>query len=286
MLFVFSGSLLGQFVAPIYLSSLVLGSFYHNEHLSRAIISRCSSINDLPPVYAPQSPLLSGISASEGRVPGRAPTFAVSWTEGEANIEAITTVRGKTEERLPSKVCKHEMFCLYALARQSLEVRRDVSASGDDVAEMTYSEAKDLNSSYKTAKRVFSQACEQAGLGKWLGKPREQEDFTLKEANAAAAAVVNAAAASAGIIGRMPRQQQTTGEDDQLTGSLFAEDCDGDYAMLEDGGKIQQLQEAIHASTHSGLTSVVPGDQAVAADLITEQIRQIRSQSEVKSNEC
>lgn len=54
------GSLLSIFVEPIYLSSIILGSLYHGDHLSRAMYQRISNIEDLPPLYTLNKPLLSG----------------------------------------------------------------------------------------------------------------------------------------------------------------------------------------------------------------------------------
>lgn len=54
------GSLLSVFVEPIYFSSIILGSLYHGDHLSRAMYQRVSNIEDLPPLYALNKPLLSG----------------------------------------------------------------------------------------------------------------------------------------------------------------------------------------------------------------------------------
>ncbi|EPY84081.1 double-stranded RNA-specific editase 1-like protein [Camelus ferus] len=54
------GSLLSVFVEPIYLSSIILGSLYHGDHLSRAMYQRISNIEDLPPLYTLNKPLLSG----------------------------------------------------------------------------------------------------------------------------------------------------------------------------------------------------------------------------------
>ncbi|XP_060040480.1 double-stranded RNA-specific editase 1 isoform X2 [Erinaceus europaeus] len=54
------GSLLSIFVEPIYLSSIILGSLYHGDHLSRAMYQRISNIEGLPPLYSLNKPLLSG----------------------------------------------------------------------------------------------------------------------------------------------------------------------------------------------------------------------------------
>lgn len=54
------GSLLSIFVEPVYFSSIILGSLYHGDHLSRAMYQRISNIEALPPLYSLNKPLLSG----------------------------------------------------------------------------------------------------------------------------------------------------------------------------------------------------------------------------------
>lgn len=54
------GALLSIFVEPIYFSSVILGSLYHGDHLSRAMYQRIANIEDLPPLYMLNKPLLSG----------------------------------------------------------------------------------------------------------------------------------------------------------------------------------------------------------------------------------
>ncbi|KAB1283680.1 Double-stranded RNA-specific editase 1 [Camelus dromedarius] len=66
------GSLLSVFVEPIYLSSIILGSLYHGDHLSRAMYQRISNIEDLPPLYTLNKPLLSGkVSEASSKVSER-----------------------------------------------------------------------------------------------------------------------------------------------------------------------------------------------------------------------
>lgn len=54
------GALLSLFVEPIYFSSIILGSLYHGDHLSRAVYQRIAEIEDLPSFYMLNRPLLSG----------------------------------------------------------------------------------------------------------------------------------------------------------------------------------------------------------------------------------
>ncbi|XP_063080713.1 double-stranded RNA-specific editase 1 isoform X6 [Cavia porcellus] len=99
------GSLLSIFVEPIYFSSIILGSLYHGDHLSRAMYQRISNIEDLPPLYTLNKPLLSGISNAEARQPGKAPNFSVNWTVGDSTIEVINATTGKDELGRASRLC-------------------------------------------------------------------------------------------------------------------------------------------------------------------------------------
>lgn len=64
----FQGSLMSYFTEPIYFSSIILGSLYHADHLSRAMYQRIADIDDLPQSFSLNRPLLSGedLRALEG----------------------------------------------------------------------------------------------------------------------------------------------------------------------------------------------------------------------------
>ncbi|XP_078214908.1 double-stranded RNA-specific editase 1 isoform X7 [Callithrix jacchus] len=106
------GSLLSIFVEPIYFSSIILGSLYHGDHLSRAMYQRISNIEDLPPLYTLNKPLLSGISNAEARQPGKAPNFSVNWTVGDSAIEVINATTGKDELGRASRLCSPPLTTL------------------------------------------------------------------------------------------------------------------------------------------------------------------------------
>lgn len=54
------GSLMSYFSGPIYFSSIILGSLYHADHLSRAMYQRVTDIEELPQPFTLNKPLLSG----------------------------------------------------------------------------------------------------------------------------------------------------------------------------------------------------------------------------------
>ncbi|XP_071071100.1 double-stranded RNA-specific editase 1 isoform X2 [Dasypus novemcinctus] len=170
------GSLLSIFVEPIYFSSIILGSLYHGDHLSRAMYQRLAGIGDLPPLYTLNKPLLSGISNAEARQPGKAPSFSVNWTVGDAGIEVINATTGKDELGRASRLCKHALYCRW------LRVHGKVPSTllRAPIAKPTvYHESKLVAREYQAAKGCLFRAFVKAGLGAWVEKPPEQDQFPL-----------------------------------------------------------------------------------------------------------
>uniref|UniRef100_A0A9J7YP35 Adenosine deaminase RNA specific B1a n=1 Tax=Cyprinus carpio carpio TaxID=630221 RepID=A0A9J7YP35_CYPCA len=169
------GSLLSYFTEPIYFSSLILGSLYHADHLSRAMYQRIADMDDLPKPFALNKPLLSGISNTEARQPGKAPNFSVNWTVGDQGLEIINATTGKDDLGRPSHLCKHALYsrwvCLHAKLSETLRIRG--SRPG------TYHEAKQAAVEYHAAKQTLFKAFYKAGLGAWVEKPIEQDQFSL-----------------------------------------------------------------------------------------------------------
>ncbi|XP_054569593.1 double-stranded RNA-specific editase 1 [Eptesicus fuscus] len=170
------GSLLSIFVEPIYFSSIILGSLYHGDHLSRAMYQRISNIEDLPPLYTLNKPLLSGISNAEARQPGKAPNFSVNWTVGDSAIEVINSTTGKDELGRASRLCKHALYCRWM--RVHGKVPANLQRSKIARPNM-YHESKLVAREYQAAKACMFRAFIKAGLGAWVEKPTEQDQFSL-----------------------------------------------------------------------------------------------------------
>ncbi|XP_076975273.1 double-stranded RNA-specific editase 1 isoform X2 [Tamandua tetradactyla] len=170
------GSLLSIFVEPVYFSSIILGSLYHGDHLSRAMYQRLAGIGELPPLYTLNKPLLSGISNAEARQPGKAPNFSVNWTVGDAAIEVINATTGKDELGRASRLCKHALYCRW------MRVHGKVPPSllrAETPKPHMYHESKLAARDYQAAKETLFRAFAKAGLGAWVEKPTEQDQFPL-----------------------------------------------------------------------------------------------------------
>ncbi|XP_072235363.1 double-stranded RNA-specific editase 1-like [Leuresthes tenuis] len=171
----FQGSLMSYFSEPIYFSSIILGSLYHADHLSRAMYQRITEIEFLPQSFSLNRPLLSGISNAEARQPGKAPNFSVNWTVGDHGLEVINATTGKDDLGRPSRLCKHVLYSrwmrLHCKLSSILRIRT--------VRPSSYHEAKQAAVEYHSAKQALFRAFHKAGLGAWVKKPIEQDQFPL-----------------------------------------------------------------------------------------------------------
>ncbi|KAM9836051.1 double-stranded RNA-specific editase 1-like [Aulostomus maculatus] len=171
----FQGSLMSYFTQPIYFSSIILGSLYHADHLSRAMYQRITDMENLPPSFTLNRPLLSGISNAEARQPGKAPNFSVNWMVGDQSLEVINATTGKDDMGRPSRLCKHALYSrwirLHSQLSSSLRIRT--------IRPISYQAAKQGAGEYHSAKQALLRAFYRAGLGAWVKKPAEHDQFTL-----------------------------------------------------------------------------------------------------------
>ena len=172
MICIVAGSLLSQFIEPVYLTSIILGSLYHGNHLSRALYGRLGEDPDLPEPYQLNRPLLSGISNPESRQPGKAPNFSCNWLLGDPAMEAIQTTTGKRDDGMPSRLCKYQMFIRYLEVLNKLPEVPLLQQVPEE-----YHEAKMASTGYQVAKEAVTKAFEKVGLGAWVKKPMEQDIF-------------------------------------------------------------------------------------------------------------
>ncbi|XP_035285977.1 double-stranded RNA-specific editase B2-like isoform X1 [Anguilla anguilla] len=170
------GSLLSHFLEPVYLSSLTVGSLRHTGHLSRTVAHRLDRIGHLPAPYRHNRPLLGCLGSTEGRWVGRSPCFSVNWTAGDAQLEVINASTGRRwDSGASSRLCKHALFARWAGLHSKLGANLPSPAG----MPLMYCEAKQAAATYQSAKRQLVRSLQEAGLGTWIRKPPEQEQFLL-----------------------------------------------------------------------------------------------------------
>lgn len=104
------GALLSIYVEPVYLKSIIIGSLFHQQHLTRAVYSRVSTIATLPESYTVNLPLLGTISRPAGRSTVKSPNFSLNWSWGDPEAELVNCHTGKLENLVPSRLCKQILF--------------------------------------------------------------------------------------------------------------------------------------------------------------------------------
>ena len=166
------GALLGHFLEPIYLKSIVLGSLYHYEHMSRAMYQRLGDIEDLPPLYKQNRPLMSGVSRPEQRVTSKSPVTSINWSEGDEGCEVINAMKGTVDgQQHSSRLSKQAFFKRFIPLWKKLKPQQAVPLS--------YHIAKQAVVHYQKAKTLVVKGFHSQGLGMWIRKPLEQDMFEL-----------------------------------------------------------------------------------------------------------
>lgn len=172
------GSLLSLFIEPVYLESVVLGSLYHPGHMQRAMWGRLEAqlaLKEDGP-FQLHRPLLGAISSPESRQVNKSPNFSINWTVGCEGPEVVNASTGKAEDGQVSRLSKRSLFARFC------RLWGHISAmESQDPAQppRLYADAKKSAGLYQEAKGKVSEAFSASGLGTWVSKPIEADEFEL-----------------------------------------------------------------------------------------------------------
>ncbi|XP_026809816.1 double-stranded RNA-specific editase Adar-like [Rhopalosiphum maidis] len=174
------GNLLSNFVEPIYLESISIGSMFNINHMKRTIYGRVeNSINKLPQDYKVQKPQLRGYSILPRRSTTQSP-HCINWIINEG-IEIIKGSLGRTIENKLSRVCKT------SLANEYIKLciaTNNLSTLIENETNIFYDSLKNKNKNYVAAKNELISTFKSLNFGTWVHKPEELKSFELHVVNA------------------------------------------------------------------------------------------------------
>ncbi|XP_055378580.1 double-stranded RNA-specific editase Adar-like [Condylostylus longicornis] len=177
------GSLLSSVIEPIYFHSLVLGNLLHPVHTFRGICGRVDGIENLPPKFKLNKPYLAMTTSSDRRLVSKSPNYSFNWTVGDSKIEIVNCATGRTLKDQTSDLAKIKFFKRFEYLLKKIPQRYMTHKMILDQA-LSYGELKLLSKEFQLAKKELYQAFQTKGLGNWLKKPMEQDQFyTNVEAN-------------------------------------------------------------------------------------------------------
>ncbi|XP_075145751.1 uncharacterized protein LOC142220464 isoform X1 [Haematobia irritans] len=169
------GSLLATLIEPVYLYSIVLGNKFYTNHMYRAVCGRLEQkIKFLPKPYHLNRPLLASTSVKRFRTIYDIPNVGMNWTMGDGHISLVALPTGLLINNDVSHLSKKSFFSKYLFLLRYLP---NINLSP---LLNNYAKAKEKAKDYGIAKQELFDAFQHSGLGCWIKKPPEQNDFTIE----------------------------------------------------------------------------------------------------------
>ena len=176
------GALLAHWLPPLHLDTITLGSRFHPEHVQRALWGRGQAAGLERSV---RQPALLATTSPEPRQASKAQDHSLNWVAG-GRAEVVMGATGRTQAGHPSRLCKRALADRFAglcalpgavgQARSSLA---PLVGSYHIDCGWRYGELKKLAVEHEAGKRELVAALGRAGAGQWVGKPGEQDQFTV-----------------------------------------------------------------------------------------------------------
>lgn len=162
------GSLLNNFVEPIYLDGIVIGDLFQHSHLSRALHERIENC-EFPKPFRLNRVAIFGVSKTI-RAIRKCPKLNVNWIH-ENGIEITKSTNGRIVDGSASRLCKFKLFEYFQRISSAAGLKSDFG--------QTYDYFKRYAVSYQEAKEMFYDVLDTKKLGKWIRRNPNINQFIL-----------------------------------------------------------------------------------------------------------
>lgn len=173
------GALFSNYMIPTYISSITVGRQYDHGHFSRAVCCRVYDVlqTQLPPGYHINHPVLTTLSKPYEHHDETLSHLSMNWLLGD-DLEVIDAIEGRTDDVSPHKAgpTKASRLCKAGFLHRYKELAK-MSCQTYLLKVQSYVEAKQMNKNYQLAKYAFRKHCAQIGIGNWVCKPVEVDQF-------------------------------------------------------------------------------------------------------------
>ncbi|XP_050432659.1 double-stranded RNA-specific editase 1 [Adelges cooleyi] len=168
------GNLLANFIEPVYLESISIGSVFNEEHITRTMYGRIdNAFAELPELYKLQKPKLRGYSILPRRHNSATP-YCINWIKDE-NLEVLKGNTGRTVKNELSRLCKSK------LGEDFLHLNRITNyahmAQLKSIKKISYDKLKSNNKTYESVKQLLLCTFMSYNYGIWVKKPEEMKTF-------------------------------------------------------------------------------------------------------------
>ena len=103
---------------------------------------------------------------------------SVNWCVGDLALEVVNPMTGRTEQDSTSRVSKQSLFQLYT---QTASLLKPLADRDQPATPKLYVDAKALFVEYLAAKEELFKTFHKTGLGNWVKKPAEVDQFEVTD---------------------------------------------------------------------------------------------------------